>query len=116
MTTETEVGLVDDLPPGKVTGAGPWAVGNTGTEKFAVGRRCRHLRADLGEGTIDDDGCLVCPWHHAKYDVHSGKMVRGPQGIFAKIPGFDAVEKAITAIAPLRRGVVTEGGGNLYVS
>lgn len=116
MATETEVGPVEDLPPGKVTGVGRWAVGNTGTEKFAVGRRCRHLRADLGGGSIDDDGCLVCPWHHAKYDVRTGKMVRGPQGVFAKIPGFDAVEKAITAVMPLSRGTVTERDGTLYVS
>ena len=116
MASETEVGPVDGLPAGKVTGVGRWAVGNTGTEKFAVGRRCRHLRADLGGGSIDDEGCLVCPWHQAKYDVHTGKMVRGPQGIFAKIPGFNAVEKAITTVAPLRRGSVTERDGTLFVS
>ena len=116
MAKETEIGSVDDLPAGKVTGVGAWAVGNTGTEKFAVGRRCRHLRADLGGGSIDDDGCLVCPWHQAKYDVHTGKMVRGPQGIFAKIPGFDALEKAITTVLPLRRGKVSERDGKLYVS
>jgi nitrite reductase/ring-hydroxylating ferredoxin subunit len=116
VATETEVGPVDDLPPGKVVGVGRWAVGNNGTETFAVGRHCRHLRADLGGGSIDEDGCLVCPWHHAKYDVDTGRMVRGPQGIFAKIPGFDALEKAITAVLPLRRGKVTERGGKLYVS
>lgn len=115
MAAETEIGPVGDLPPGKVMGVGRWAVGNTGTEKFAVGRQCRHLRADLGQGSIED-GCLVCPWHQAKYDVHTGKMVRGPQKIFAKIPGFDALEKAITAVVPLRRGTVTERDGNLYVS
>jgi hypothetical protein len=43
-------------------------------------------------------------------------MVRGPQGVFAKIPGFDAVEKAMTAILPLRRGSVTERDGTLFVS
>jgi nitrite reductase/ring-hydroxylating ferredoxin subunit len=116
MATETDAGPADELPAGKVSGAGRWAVGNTGTEKFAVGRRCRHLRADLGNGTIDDEGCLVCPWHHARYDVHTGRMVTGPQGNFAKIPGFDALEKAITAIAPLRRGTVTERDGEIYVS
>jgi hypothetical protein len=41
--------------------------------------------------------------------------VTGPQGNFAKIPGFDSLEKAITAIAPLRRGSVTERDGELYV-
>jgi nitrite reductase/ring-hydroxylating ferredoxin subunit len=116
VATETKAGPVGDLPAGKVTGAGHWAVGNTGSELFAVGRRCRHLRADLGGGSIDDDGCLVCPWHQAKYDVHTGRMVRGPQGIFAKIPGFDALEKALTAVLPLRRGKVTERDGTIYVS
>ncbi len=116
MASETEVGPVECLSPGKVIGVGHWAVGNTGTEKFALGRRCRHLRADLGGGSIDDDGCLVCPWHQAKYDVHTGKMVRGPQGVFAKIPGFEAVEKAITTILPLRRGSVIERDGTLFVS
>jgi hypothetical protein len=43
-------------------------------------------------------------------------MVRGPQGNFAKIPGFDALEKAITAVVPLRRGTVTERDGTIYVS
>lgn len=116
MTAETRVGPVDELPAGKVTGAGRWAVGNTGDEKFAVGRRCRHLRADLDGGSIDTDGCLICPWHQAKYDVHTGRMVRGPQGIFAKIPGLEAMQKALTALAPLRRGTVTERDTTLYVS
>lgn len=115
MAAEIEVGPVDSLPPGTVVGAGSWAVGNTGDERFAVGRHCRHLRADLGGGSIDDQGCLVCPWHQATYDVHTGKMTRGPQGVFAKIPGFERMEKAITSVIPLRRGKVTEREGTLYV-
>ena len=80
-----------DVPPGTVTGSGDHAVGNNG-EYFAVGRRCRHLRADLAGGSIDADGCLVCPWHQAKYDVRTGQMVRGPQGVYAKIPGLGDVD------------------------
>ena len=91
-----------DVAPGSVTGAGPYAVGNNG-DYFAVGRRCRHLRADLAGGSIDADGCLVCPWHHAKYDVKSGQMTRGPQGVFARIPGLDAAFVALTRAWPLRR-------------
>ena len=41
-----------DVPPGSVTGAGPYAVGNNG-DHFAVSRRCRHLGADLAEGSIE---------------------------------------------------------------
>jgi nitrite reductase/ring-hydroxylating ferredoxin subunit len=74
------------------------------------------LRADLAGGSIDDDGCLVCPWHGAKYDVGTGRMVRGPQGVFAKIPGLDATYKLLTRVLPLRRGKVDERDGVLYVS
>ena len=105
---------VADVPPGSVTGSGSYAVGNNG-EYFAVSRRCRHLRADLADGSIDADGCLVCPWHQSKYDVRTGRMTRGPQGVFANIPGFDAANIALTKVWPLRRGNVTVDGDELQV-
>lgn len=105
-----------DVPPGSVTGAGDYAVGNRDGEYFAVSRRCRHFGADLAEGSIDAaDGCLVCPWHQSKYDVTTGRMVRGPQGVFAKIPGLDAAFIALTKAWPLRRGRVTVDGDQLQV-
>ncbi|MGB7819686.1 MAG: Rieske 2Fe-2S domain-containing protein [Ornithinibacter sp.] len=103
-----------EVPPGSVTGVGDYAVGNNG-EYFAVGRRCRHLRADLAEGSIDADGCLVCPWHQATYDVTSGEMTRGPQGAFAKVPGLGAFFIALTKAWPLSRGTVTVDGDQLEV-
>ena len=116
MTSETRVGPAADLPPGKVTGAGNWAVGNVDGEYFALTRRCRHLFADLGNGHIAKDGCLVCPWHGSKYDVKTGRMVRGPQGIFRKIPGLDQFYIGLTRVLPLGRGHVTERDGTLFVS
>jgi nitrite reductase/ring-hydroxylating ferredoxin subunit len=112
---ETRVGRASELPPGSVTGAGGYAVGNAAGKLFAVSRRCRHLRADLADGSIDDDGCLVCPWHRAKYDVDTGRMVRGPQGVFARVPGLDLAYRAFTRLVPLRRGKVEEREGTLYV-
>ncbi len=103
-----------DVPEGTVTGSAGYAVGNNG-DYFAVSRRCRHLRADLAGGSIDTDGCLVCPWHQAKYDVTSGRMVRGPQGVFAKIPGLGASFVALTKAWPLRRGTVTVDGDELQI-
>ena len=115
MANETEVGPSSELSPGSVTGAGRFAVGNADGEIFAVTRRCRHLYADLADGSIDDEGCLVCPWHGAKYDVRTGRMVRGPQGIFAKIPGLGFAFKTLTRVMPLGRGRVSERDGTLYV-
>ncbi len=103
-----------DVPPGSVTGSDGYAVGNNG-EYFAVSRKCRHLRADLAGGSIDEDGCLVCPWHQAKYDVKTGQMTRGPQGVFAKMPGLDAAFIALTKAWPLRRGRVTVDGDELQI-
>ena len=115
MRREHEVGRTADLAPGAVTGAGPYAVGNIGGEFFAVSRRCRHLGADLADGALDDQGRLVCPWHQATYDVHTGRMVRGPQGIFAKVPGLGAAYRALTGVLPLHRGRVLERDGCLFV-
>jgi nitrite reductase/ring-hydroxylating ferredoxin subunit len=105
---------VADVPQGTVTGSAGYAVGNNG-DYFAVSRKCRHLRADLAQGSIDTDGCLVCPWHQAKYDVTTGRMVRGPQGVFAKIPGLGASFMALTKAWPLRRGKVTVDGDELQI-
>jgi nitrite reductase/ring-hydroxylating ferredoxin subunit len=115
MAKEIRVGALSDIPPGTVVGAGHWAVGNRDGELFAVSRRCRHLFADLGNGKIDEQGCLVCPWHASSYDVESGRMLRGPQGIFAKIPGLDPAFVALTKVLPLSRGRVEVRDGIVYV-
>jgi len=115
MSSEIEVGPAAQLTPGTVVGAGRYAVGNSNGDLFAVTRRCRHLMADLAEGTIDSDGCLTCPWHGAKYDTGTGRMVRGPQGIFARIPFLDTAFKTLTRVLPLGRGRVIERDGTAYV-
>jgi 3-phenylpropionate/trans-cinnamate dioxygenase ferredoxin component len=115
MAQETEVGSTAELVPGVVRGAGRYAVGNANGELFAVTRRCRHLGADLANGSIDRDGCLVCPWHGARYDVATGRMMRGPQGVFAKIPGIDAAYRLLTRALPLGRGEVVERDGTVFV-
>src|SRR6266542_5330401 len=114
--SEREVSAASDLKPGSVTGAGKWAVGNAKDEYFAVTRRCRHLYADLARGSIDAQGCLVCPWHGSRYDVKTGRMVLGPQGIFAKIPGLGEAFKLLTQVLPIGRGAVVERNGKNYVA
>ena len=64
---------------------------------------------------MNEDGCLVCPWHGSTYDVETGRMLQGPQGVFAKIPGLGWANKALTKVLPLRRGHVVERDGALFV-
>ncbi len=90
----------------------PWATTATTSPSGASAGTCG---ADLAEGSIDEDGCLVCPWHQSKYDVTTGEMVRGPQGVFAKIPGLGAAFVALTKVWPLRRGSVIVEGDELRV-
>lgn len=113
---EWNAGPEAELAPGTVHRAGPWAVGNIDGRYFAVGRRCRHLGADLSRGSIDAAGCLVCPWHGASYDVSTGRMRRGPQGVFAKIPGLDAAYRALSSVLPLPRARVSTRDGSVIVS
>jgi nitrite reductase/ring-hydroxylating ferredoxin subunit len=94
-----------ELPPGAVRRAGEWAVGNSDGEYFAVSRRCRHQLADLSEGSVDADGCLVCPWHQSRYDVTSGAMVEGPKGFLGyhgPAPGYAQLITLLGRVVPLR--------------
>lgn len=105
---------VDALPPGSVGRAGPWAVAHRPSGVSAVSARCRHQLADLSTGSLDADGCLVCPWHGSRYDLESGAMVSGPQGFLGyrgPTPGYSAAIKAFGRVVRLRvRRVVRVGG------
>jgi nitrite reductase/ring-hydroxylating ferredoxin subunit len=97
-----------DLPPGRVRRSGDWAVGNRGPaggkdRYFAVSRRCRHQLADLSEGSLDAEGCLVCPWHQSRYDVRTGEMVEGPRGFLAYHGPTPVYSQLVAAFARLAR-------------
>ncbi len=70
-----------DVPAGTVARAGEWTVAHRRDGSVrAVSSRCRHQFADLSEGSLDKNGCLVCPWHGSRYDLDTGEMVEGPRG------------------------------------
>ena len=108
-----------DLPPGTVRRAGDWAVGNRGEDRyFAVSRRCRHQLADLAEGTLDTEGCLVCPWHQSRYDVESGEMVSGPHGFLGyhgRTPGYTQVVRAYGRVLRLKVRTALRRGDDVVV-
>jgi nitrite reductase/ring-hydroxylating ferredoxin subunit len=101
-----------------VTRVDGWAVGTSRGEDFAVSRRCRHQLADLAEGHVDADGCLVCPWHASRYDVRTGEMVDGPRGFLfyrGPTPGYSALVRAYAKHLRLRIGRVVRRGGRVTV-
>jgi 3-phenylpropionate/trans-cinnamate dioxygenase ferredoxin subunit len=108
---------VDDLGASQVTVVegtphGTIAVGISAGEPFAVSNRCRHLFASLGEGRVTSEGCLQCPWHGARYDVATGKMVRGPQGAYKPLAG---VIRATAGAIALKRFPVELRDGAIWL-
>ena len=103
---DSQVAVVERTPHGTL------AVGISAGEPFAVSNRCRHLFASLGEGRVTEDGCLECPWHASRYDVGSGKMVRGPQGAFKPLAG---IVKATTGAIPLKTFSVELRDGAIWL-
>lgn len=109
----------DQLPRGAVRRAGPWTLAHRQDgEVKAVSSRCRHQLADLSKGSLDADGCLVCPWHGSRYDLDSGAMVAGPKGFLGyrgKTPGYTQLIRAVGKVAVLRRRVVRRQGERFVV-
>ena len=107
------------LSPGSVARAGEWTVvrRRDGSVR-AVSSRCRHQLADLSKGSVDKNGCLVCPWHGSRYDLDTGEMVEGPKGFLwyvGKTPGYTSFIKAYGKVLKLRRREVKEVGDDLVV-
>jgi 3-phenylpropionate/trans-cinnamate dioxygenase ferredoxin subunit len=102
----SQVAVVENTPHGVL------AVGMSAGKPFAVSNRCRHLFASLGKGQVTDDGCLQCPWHAALYDVGTGAMVRGPQGVFKSLAG---AVKATTGARSLKTFPVELRDGAIWL-
>ena len=112
-----EVSLVD-LPVGTVKRVGSWTVAHNKDGVRAVSSLCRHQFADLSKGSLDAKGCLVCPWHGARYDLDNGKMVQGPRGFLGYVgrtPGYTQFVKAFGSVARLRRAAVSTVGQTLRI-
>src|SRR5258707_7631415 len=107
MSVQQRVGAAADLPPGKVVGAGRYAVGNAGGRYFAVTRRCRHLGADLAGGSIDENSYLGCPLHPSAFYLGDGPVVRRPHGVLAQVARVGLCYRPLTPAHPLRPAAAT---------
>lgn len=107
------------VSPGSVARVGKWTVARRRDGSVrAVSSRCRHQLADLSKGSLDKNGCLVCPWHGSRYDLDTGKMVEGPKGFLwyvGRTPGYTRFIRAYGAVLRLRRHAVVETGDELVL-
>jgi chlorite dismutase len=77
-----EVGPVESLTAGQsqvlyVDGK-QVALFNVDGQFHAISNRCPHARGPLSEGSVDTGDCsVVCPWHYAKFDLRSGRVIDG---------------------------------------
>ena len=76
-----KVATTTDLPPGsarsiQVAGKSV-AVFNVDGVVYAIDNECTHDGGPLSEGVVGD-GCVVCPWHGAEFDLFTGKALTPP--------------------------------------
>jgi apoptosis-inducing factor 3 len=89
-----------------------------GQDCFAVAATCTHYSGPLAEGLVVD-GTIRCPWHHARFDLHTGAPRGGPGitplGCFEVIRQGDLIKVGIkrpaaigtTTATPAATGPVT---------
>ncbi|HYA82026.1 MAG TPA: Rieske (2Fe-2S) protein [Candidatus Bathyarchaeia archaeon] len=77
------VGKTSDIPYGKIIHTmidkkKDILVANIGGKYYAVSNICTHEDARLHEGRLTGKE-LICPWHGAKWDVTTGKLILFPE-------------------------------------
>jgi 3-phenylpropionate/trans-cinnamate dioxygenase ferredoxin component len=78
------VGKTSDIPEGKMIHIQIYKkkkdilIANVGGRYYAVSNICTHEGAKLHEGKLNNNQ-LICPWHGARWDVTSGKMILFPE-------------------------------------
>lgn len=44
---------------------------------YALEDYCPHAGATIAFGMVEND-CIVCPWHFAEFNLHTGAVLSGP--------------------------------------
>jgi nitrite reductase/ring-hydroxylating ferredoxin subunit len=69
-------GRADEVPPGaaKVVQINEHVVAifNLGGRLHAIDNTCPHQGGPLGEGYLEENGVVSCPWHGWTFDLRSG--------------------------------------------
>lgn len=59
----------------------PVVLARTAGHIRALSATCTHAGGPLDEGTLDDDGCVTCPWHGSRFRMEDGAVERGPASV-----------------------------------
>lgn len=91
---------------------------------YAVGALCSHYEAPLADGALCESR-IICPWHHATFDVKSGKLLEPPglddlptfpvsiegEEVFVEIPEKPASKPILGRDPSVSRTIVVIGSG-----
>lgn len=69
--------LTEDEPLAVVVEGRKIALYLSGGEFFATDNVCTHAYALLSDG-FQEDGCIECPLHQARFDIRTGKALCAP--------------------------------------
>jgi 3-phenylpropionate/trans-cinnamate dioxygenase ferredoxin component len=113
MTWET-VCKSAELPLGKMkaftVGAEKLVVYHVGEGFFATQSSCTHMFAPLARGKLLDDCKVQCPFHRARFDIRTGKVVD-----WANFPPGIQVLNIVRGEKALKTYKVQVKSGNLQV-
>lgn len=71
--------LPDGLPTAATLADGtPVCLVREGNTVHAVSDRCPHRDFSLSGGDLVAPGVLECPWHGARFDCRTGRVLQGP--------------------------------------
>ncbi len=90
MSKEITLAKIDDIAEGEMKafafGEKKILLSKVAGKFYAVGGICPHYGASLDEGILHGTR-IVCPWHHASYDVRTGDVLEPPS--LDALPRFD---------------------------
>jgi nitrite reductase/ring-hydroxylating ferredoxin subunit/uncharacterized membrane protein len=73
-----DLALVDGGPMVVTVDDDDVLVARSGGVAVAISNVCGHAGGPLNEWTIDDAGCVTCPWHGSVFRLADGHVVHGP--------------------------------------
>jgi 3-phenylpropionate/trans-cinnamate dioxygenase ferredoxin subunit len=83
VATWTEVGRVEDVPPGHAARVEiddvPLAIFNLDGEFYCLDDTCSHAQASLSDGDLDSERCAIeCPLHGSAFSLRTGEPMSLP--------------------------------------